>query len=254
MKHLIIAEIEKLLPEDSQDTIVSAMRYILFAPAKYIRPTLVIGSSHIFNVSIDIVLPISIAVEFIHSYSLVHDDLPCMDDSNTRRGQPSCHKKFGEAVAVLVGDSLLTLAFEILSSAKNERCCEIIKILSQAIGIQGMIKGQFLDIQHKKNKDTQIKYINLLKTARLFAASCEIGGIIGNASLEERKALHQYGTNLGLIFQAKDDTLDCEQNILVGDNNYINQLHKEALHYLNSLSGNTNYLHNLLNQIKNNDQ
>lgn len=263
MKQLIVAEIERLLPENNQDKLISAMRYILLAPAKYIRPSLVIASAQVFDVAIERVLPIAVAVECVHAYSLIHDDLPCMDNSDTRRGQPSCHKKFDEATAVLAGDALLTLAFETLSAygegrSANEKCCEIIKVLSQAIGHAGMIRGQVLDIASKGNENIDadhIKNIHLLKTAKLFAASCEIGAIISGATNEQRRALCNYGTNLGLIFQANDDIADYEQNDLISKNkvkSYIEDLFNQALQNLSILSGNTDYLYNLLSQIKNN--
>ncbi|HCE59512.1 MAG TPA: geranyl transferase [Wolbachia sp.] len=258
MKQLIVAEIERLVPENNQDKLISAMRYILLAPAKYIRPSLVIASAQVFDVAIERVLPIAVAVEFVHAYSLIHDDLPCMDNSDTRRGQPSCHKKFDEATAVLAGDALLTLVFETLSSLNDEKCCEIIKVLSQAIGHAGMVRGQVLDIESKGNENVDsdhIKNIHLLKTAKLFAVSCEIGAIIGSATNEQRRALYNYGTHLGLIFQANDDIADYEQNNLISKNkvkSYIEDLFNQALQNLSILSGNTDYLYNLLSQIKNN--
>lgn len=258
IKNLLIAEINKHLPENSEDKLISAMRYMLFAPAKYIRPFLVIASSRVFSVKAEKVMPIAAAIEFIHTYSLIHDDLPCMDDSETRRGQLSCHKKFDEATAILAGDALLTLAFEVLSSLDEDstRCCAIIKVLSQAIGTNGMIGGQVLDIDNQHIVFDEIKKIHLMKTAKLFAASCEIGAIMGDAKGEQRKALYNYGVNLGLIFQAKDDIEDYEQdktNNLAGRSgvdDYIDDLFEQALDNLSVLSGNTDYLYTLLNQIK----
>lgn len=251
-------EIEKILPKNNQDKLVSAMRYILLAPAKYIRPYLVIASSQVFGVKIEQILTIAVAVECVHAYSLIHDDLPCMDNSDTRRGQASCHKKFDEAIAVLAGDALLTLAFETLSSLNHKKCCEIIKILSQAIGHKGMVKGQILDIENKGNEGVDLnimKDIHLLKTAKLFSASCEIGAIMGGATSEQRKSLCNYGVNLGLIFQAQDDITDCEQNNFMSKGEikmYIENLYKEALKNLSVFSSNTGYLYGLLDQIKNN--
>lgn len=256
MKQLIIEEIERLLPEDREDNLISAMRYTLLAPAKYIRPSLTIASSQVFGGAVERILPIAVAVEFVHTYSLIHDDLSCMDNSDTRRGQPSCHKKFDEATAVLAGDALLTFAFEILSSLNDDKCCEIIKVLSQAIGPKGMVRGQMLDIYSKDINTEQIKNVHLLKTAKLFAASCEIGSIVGGATNEQRKALCNYGRNLGLIFQANDDIADYEQNSLISKGkvrHYIEELYSQALENLSVLSDNTDYLYNLLNEIKNND-
>ncbi|WP_341808770.1 polyprenyl synthetase family protein [Wolbachia endosymbiont (group E) of Neria commutata] len=262
IKNLLITEINKHLPGNREDKLISAMRYMLFAPAKYIRPFLVIASSRVFSVKAEKVMPIAAAIEFIHTYSLIHDDLPCMDDSDTRRGQLSCHKKFDEATAILAGDALLTLAFEVLPSLLDEdsaRCCEIIKVLSKAIGTNGMVGGQILDIDSQHIDFDKIKKIHLMKTAKLFAASCEIGAIMGGAKGEQQKALYNYGVNLGLIFQAKDDIADYEQDKVknlvsmlgkgrVGD--YIDDLFEQALDNLSVLSGNTDYLYTLLNQIK----
>lgn len=254
-RNLFIAEINRILPKNSQDKLISAMRYVLLAPAKHIRPFLVIASSSVFNMEAKKTITAAVAIEFIHAYSLIHDDLPCMDNSDIRRGQPSCHKKFDEATAVLAGDALLTLAFEVLSSLN----CEAIKVLSQAIGVRGMVGGQILDIGTNFNK---IKEIHLMKTAKLFAASCEIGAIIGGATDRQRRALYNYGINLGLIFQAKDDIEDYEQDktnnlmSVFGKNeieNYIDSLFKQALDNLSVLSGNANYLYDLLNQVKKDD-
>ncbi|WP_250295196.1 polyprenyl synthetase family protein [Wolbachia endosymbiont of Oedothorax gibbosus] len=323
-KNLLIVEVNKLLPENSENKLISAMRYILLAPAKHIRSFLAITSSRMFNVEAKKVISAAAAIEFVHAYSLIHDDLPCMDNSDTRRGQLSCHKKFDEATAVLAGDALLTLAFEVLSSLN----CEIMKVLSQAIGIRGMVGGQILDInsehidlnpqpsvipvldtgiqkalptsisckkpcdggaEHEMDSsvsysnDTlstlkpqhsygcmynagmtsgqadKIKEIHLMKTAKLFAASCEIGAIIGGATGKERRALYNYGINLGLIFQAKDDIEDYEQDktnnlmSVLGKSeveDYIDSLFKQGLDNLSALSGDTNYLYDLLNQVK----
>lgn len=251
-KNLLVVEVNKLLPENSENKLISAMRYVLLAPAKHIRSFLVIASSSIFNIKVEKAITAAVAIEFVHAYSLIHDDLPCMDNSDTRRGQPSCHKKFGEATAVLAGDALLTLAFEVLSLLN----CEIIKVLSQAIGMKGMVGGQILDIDADFNK---IKEVHLMKTAKLFAASCEIGAIIGNATTKERRALYNYGINLGLIFQAKDDIEDYEQDktnnlmSVLSKNeieNYIDSLFKQASDNLSTLSENTNDLYDLLNQVK----
>ncbi|MCA7010576.1 polyprenyl synthetase family protein [Wolbachia endosymbiont of Tribolium confusum] len=251
-KNLLVVEVNKLLPENSENKLISAMRYVLLAPAKHIRSFLVIASSSIFNIKVEKAITAAAAIEFIHAYSLIHDDLPCMDNSDTRRGQPSCHKKFGEATAVLAGDALLTLAFEVLSLLN----CEIIKVLSHAIGMKGMVGGQILDIDADFDK---IKEIHLMKTAKLFAASCEIGAIIGGATDRQRRALYNYGINLGLIFQAKDDIEDYEQDktnnlmSVLGKNemeNYIDSLFKQASDNLSTLSGNTNDLYDLLNQVK----
>ncbi|MDD9331831.1 MAG: polyprenyl synthetase family protein [Wolbachia sp.] len=262
IKKLFLEEIEKFLPKNNQSNLISAMRYMLLAPAKYVRPFLVIASSKVFNIEIKRILPIAVAIECIHSYSLIHDDLPCIDNSDTRRGQPSCHKKFDETTAVLAGDALLTLAFEILSSLDEDssKRCEVIKVLSKAIGYQGMVKGQVLDINSENVDCDKIKEIHLMKTANLFAVSCKICAIINGATDEQQEALYSYGVNLGLIFQAKDDVKDYEQdkasNLVSvlsksGVRDYIDDLFERALENLSALPDSTDYLYNLLDQIKN---
>jgi farnesyl diphosphate synthase len=207
--------INELLPESFSDSkIVDAMRYSSLSNGKGIRPFLVMASANIFNVPLLQSLNCATAIEFVHVYSLIHDDLPSMDNDDFRRGKLSNHKKFDEATAILAGDALLTFAFEILSAEKTHKNaeirCELIKTLSSAIGFRGMVGGQMIDIENINKKISQEQIINLhrLKTGELFMASAECGAIIGKASPSERKALRYYAHDLGLAFQIKDDILD----------------------------------------------
>uniref|UniRef100_UPI002FD1BA1E polyprenyl synthetase family protein n=1 Tax=Wolbachia endosymbiont of Pentidionis agamae TaxID=3110435 RepID=UPI002FD1BA1E len=260
LSFLLTSAIKRFLPNIKEcSDLYSAMQYSIFAPAKYIRSLLIFISSSTFGVKTERVLPVAVAVEFIHTYSLIHDDLPCMDNSNIRRGKPSCHKKFGEAQALLAGNSLLSLAFEILSSLKENRCCEIINTLSKAIGYRGMMGGQSLDIYNTYTSFDEIYKVHLMKTAKLFAASCEIGAIIGGASSKECYELYSYGLNLGLIFQAKDDILDSKQDkinnlfFILGEQKmreYIENLYNESCNNLKRILTDTTELHKLLDFIR----
>jgi len=208
-------KMNELLPENfSTSKIVEAMRYSSLSEGKRIRPFLVMAIANIFNFPPIKSLNCATAIEFVHVYSLIHDDLPAMDNDDFRRGKLSNHKKFDEATAILAGDALLTFAFEILanSDAHNsaEIRCELIKILSSSIGFRGMVGGQMIDIENIDKKISQEQIINLhrLKTGELFMASAECGAILGGANQEERLALRFYAHDLGLAFQIKDDILD----------------------------------------------
>ena len=234
---LFTQELYNILPKvDHNDILLTSMRYSLSTPGKHIRPFLVNTSAQIFNVNIGRALPISIAVELIHVYSLIHDDLPSIDNEDIRRGELSSHKKFTEAIAILTGDALLTLAFEILSTMNESPYirCRIIQLLTQTIGYQGMIKGQVLDTETVAKDINDIKTMHTLKTARLFSTACELGGILGGASDSELNSLRNYGLNLGSAFQIKDDTADICQD--KSKNNILNILSKEDTeNYMNSL-------------------
>ncbi|WP_339045703.1 polyprenyl synthetase family protein [Candidatus Mesenet endosymbiont of Agriotes lineatus] len=255
---LLVSEIHRILPQDNSNRLHLAMRYSVLAPAKHLRPFLVFASSWIFGIKE--ILKVAAAVEFIHVYSLIHDDLPCMDNSDFRRGQPACHKKFDEATAILAGDALLTLAFEVLSTSieDSNKCVRVIKTLSTAIGYNGMVGGQVLDLV--ASNVGKVHDVHLLKTAKLFSAACEIGAIMGGASGEECKALSSYGIKIGLAFQAKDDLNDYLQknetsNIVlsIGLENtkeYIKKLLDDAANYLNLFLNRTNYLYSVVELIR----
>ncbi|MGN7618542.1 MAG: polyprenyl synthetase family protein [Ehrlichia sp.] len=260
---LLTSALENIIPESNQDVLLTSMRYSVFAPGKRIRPFLVNAAAQIFNVNIERTLPIGAAVEIMHVYSLIHDDLPGMDNEDTRRGQASSHKKFGEAVAILTGDALLTLAFEILSTINESpfiRCC-MIELLTKALGYQGMIRGQVLDTETIAKNINDMKTIHMLKTAQFFAIACKLGGILGGSSETELNSLFNYGLNLGYAFQIKDDIIDANQdksknNILSVLNdkdaqNYMNSLIDESIKHLTIFSYKADALHSLARFIKN---
>ena len=199
-----------------EETVLDAMRYSTLAGGKRLRPFLTICSSSLFGVSMDSAIEAASAIEFIHTYSLIHDDLPAMDNDDLRRGKPSCHKAFGEAAAILAGDGLLTYAFQVLSSTKTHADpavrCELINALAQASGCWGMVGGQMMDLEAENQQLTLEEIIRLqrLKTGELFAVSCEAGAILGKAPGMMRNLLRAYAHDMGLAFQITDDLLDVE--------------------------------------------
>ncbi|MGD9344802.1 MAG: polyprenyl synthetase family protein, partial [Candidatus Aminicenantes bacterium] len=213
-KEAIDRELEGILSRG--DSLLSqAMRYAVLGGGKRFRPLLLLSAGEEFGVRIEDSLPFGCAVELIHNYSLVHDDLPSMDDDEFRRGKPTCHKAFGEGIALLVGDALLTLAFEVMASAplginsdaKKERS---IAELSRLAGTEGMIGGQLLDITLTPESISEELFHELVqkKTGALITASVRIGAILGGADDSRMEAITRYGENIGLAFQIKDDLLD----------------------------------------------
>ena len=223
--------IDNLLPEGkfNDSRLVDSMRYSALSDGKMIRPFLFISCAKMFGISIHSCLNIATAIEFIHVYSLIHDDLPAMDDDDYRRGKLANHKKYDEATAILAGDALLTYAFEILSMPESHQDssirCELIKTITKSIGFRGMAGGQMIDIEQSDkiiSKD-EIAKLHRLKTGELFMASAECGAIVGRANLAQRKAIRNYARDLGLAFQIKDDILDYEGNdnqINIDENNH----------------------------------
>ncbi len=185
-----------------------AMRYAVLGGGKRLRPILAIAACEAVGGNLKTVMPAAAAIELIHSYSLIHDDLPCMDDDDLRRGQPTTHKKFGEATALLAGDALLTLAFEWAAELNN---CEIIKVIASAAGNLGMVGGQIADLSATGNKPTTelLEFIHTHKTADIIAASVVVGGLAGTGSSSQICILRKFGQNLGMAFQFVDDILDC---------------------------------------------
>ena len=211
--NFINAYIEKYLPEGKPEKLFQAMAYSVRAGGKRLRPLLIIESAKSVGFEeIEKIMDIAVAAEFIHTYSLIHDDLPAMDDDDLRRGKPTCHKVFGEAIAILAGDGLQSYAFELISQNKYLSPDKLIKIvynLAHGTGIYGMVAGQAADILHEKeNSFNDIEFIHKHKTAKFIQACCRIGGIIGGATEPEEKALANYGLNIGLAFQIQDDILD----------------------------------------------
>jgi len=190
-----------------------AMSYSLEAPGKRIRGAMVLWCCEaVCGGVLDSAVASAGAIEMVHTYSLIHDDLPAMDDDDMRRGQPTCHKAFGEAMAILAGDSLLTLAFEVLVSGVSDAgaACELVKVLARASGGAGMIAGQVADIGGEKSGGglEMLEYIHTNKTAKMFEAAVVMGGICGGASAEQICDLRDYGMAVGLGFQVADDILD----------------------------------------------
>ena len=203
-------------PRGGEARVMDAMRYSALSGGKRLRPFLTVSSAELFGVSRDASLYTAAAIEFVHTYSLIHDDLPAMDDDDMRRGQPSCHKKYDEPTAILAGDALLTLAFELLAMddvhADAAVRCELIRSLAYAAGCRGMVGGQMLDLEseHKKLSVDEIIRLQRLKTGEMFAVSCEAGAILGKAPRPQRNALQRYAHDIGLAFQITDDLLDAE--------------------------------------------
>ena len=197
-----------------QSKIYEAMEYSLYAGGKRLRPVLMIETAKMCGGNAEAVLPFACAMEMIHTYSLIHDDLPAMDNDDLRRGMPTSHKKFGEAMAILAGDSLLNKAFEITSSVKDiepSLVLRAISMLSNSSGTEGMIGGQVVDIESegKEIELSELKYLHLLKTGAIIRSSCTIGAVLSGASEEEIKAVDDFASSLGVAFQIRDDILDC---------------------------------------------
>jgi len=193
-----------------------AMRYSLFAGGKRLRPILVLAAAETLGSKASDSMALAAAVECIHTYSLVHDDLPCMDDDDLRRGKPTSHKVYGEGMAVLTGDALLTIAFQLAAQNKPSKrysAADYVTELSHGSGSLGMIAGQVVDLQCEGKKITpqQLKYIHECKTAALITTSLRLGGMSANATPKQLEALTKFGYSLGLAFQVIDDILDITQ-------------------------------------------
>ncbi len=199
------------------DELKCAMAYSVNAGGKRIRAVLAAECARLFGASNEICIEIGCAVEMVHTYSLIHDDLPCMDDDDLRRGKPSCHKAFGEATALLAGDALLTLAFAVIArmpktvSANPANCLRAAEFLAVCSGMDGMIGGQVMDLDNEENAAVSPEILtqtNALKTSALLSAACQMGAAVAGASEEMIDCLGEYGYHLGLAFQIIDDILD----------------------------------------------
>ncbi len=218
-KKAIDRELESILSR-GDSLLYQAMRYSVLGGGKRFRPLLLLCSGEEFGVRTEEALPFACAVELIHNYSLVHDDLPSMDDDDFRRGKSTCHKAFGEDIALLAGDALLTLAFEAIASAhlemspdrKKER---VIAELSKYAGTEGMIGGQLLDITLTPETISKELFHELIqkKTGALITVSVRIGAILGGANESRMEAITQFGENIGLAFQTKDDLSDAIEDV-----------------------------------------
>lgn len=202
--------------EYCQDEVVEAMKYSLTNGGKRLRPVFCLEFANCLGLEKAKALPFACAVEYIHTYSLIHDDLPCMDNDDFRRGKPSCHKQFGETTALLAGDALLTHAFKIAteSDLSSEKIVKSISLLSKNSGVEGMIGGQVLDLKYEKDNPTldQLLSVHQLKTSALIELSCLLGCIAAGATENQVNSASKFANDLGIAFQIKDDILD-----VVGD-------------------------------------
>lgn len=252
----IIHEIEKTLDHlikpssTATKNLYEGARYLIFAPSKRIRPLFTISMASLFKVPIEHCLYPACAIELIHTYSLIHDDLPCMDNDDYRRGQLSLHKVYDEASALLIGDYLLTYAFEVLADAPHitaEKKISLVKTLSKHAGSEGMIGGQLLDLQNPKGS---IEEIHKKKTAALFMASFEYAGILANLSPTMMKTLSLLGEKVGLLFQLIDDLVDGDfSGEFEMGKQQAQALFQEILTLLVSISENTSSIEAIIERI-----
>jgi geranylgeranyl diphosphate synthase type II len=213
------ASLDRLLPPESTPphSIHKAMRYSVFAGGKRLRPILCLETARIFGPDVALALHPACAIEFIHTYSLIHDDLPALDNDDLRRGKPTCHKKFGEATAILAGDALLTLAFETIGSAPIDaarRAAILTEIAGAAGTVNGMVGGQVADLEAEGRPVTPqtLEYIHRSKTAALIRASITAGALSIGAPEEDVSRLRRFGETIGWAFQVTDDILDVEES------------------------------------------
>lgn len=215
---LVEKALDELLPaaEGHEGRVAEAMRYAALAGGKRLRPFLVLSSANLFDVDDDRAMRVACALECVHTYSLIHDDLPCMDDDELRRGQPTTHIAFDEATAVLAGDALLTLAFEILGDVPTHEDarvrCELVVALARDAGTHGMVGGQMIDILAETTELDMggVTRLQQMKTGALIRFAAESGAIMGRAMSDMRHALTAYAHDMGLAFQIIDDLLDIE--------------------------------------------
>jgi geranylgeranyl diphosphate synthase, type II len=213
------ASLDRLLPTEATQpaSIHQAMRYSVLAGGKRIRPILCIETARIFTGDVSAALHPACAIEFIHTYSLIHDDLPALDNDDLRRGKPTCHKKFGDAIAILAGDALLTLAFETVGAAPvdAERRVAMVAEIAKAAGtVNGMVGGQVADVEAEGRQvaPDMLEYIHRSKTAALIRASVTSGALCAGANAEDVARLRRFGDSIGWAFQVTDDILDVEES------------------------------------------
>ena len=242
--------------KQKKSLLVSPMKYGVISGGKKIRAKIIFDTGKLFNINEKKLINICVAVECIHSYSLIHDDLPCMDNDSIRRGKPATHKKYGEATAVLAGNSLLTLAFELITDKKYsitpKQKIEVVKSLAECSGHTGIAGGQQLDLkfENKKKKISQIIDMQKKKTGKLFNFCFKAVGIVANKSIKEKKSLGILGENIGLLFQLADDFLDIkgskklvgkqiQKDAKKGKSTLLNLMgYKKAYKYANNLKKN----------------
>ena len=216
--------------ENKEHRAFEAMHYSLMNGGKRLRPFLLHETAALFGVSYETAMPVAASLEMLHTYSLIHDDLPSMDNDDFRRGKPTCHKAYDEATAILAGDGLLTYAFEVLNTApiSDSKKVELTLLLAKAAGAyDGMVAGQVLDLytdthQEFAHPEEIIKHTEEMKTGRLLRYPCEAGAVLGNATEDERNTLIKFSRNLGIAFQITDDILD-----VVGDEKVVGKTLKK---------------------------
>ncbi len=212
-RHAVEGQLERVLPpaDETPAVLHEAMRYSVFAGGKRIRPALTFSAAECLGGNRQAALPAAAAVELLHTYTLIHDDLPCMDDDDFRRGRPSCHKAFGEANALLAGDALLTLAFE-TAAASPVAPAAIVRTLAAAAGSRGVVGGQVADLAAttQRTDEATMRFIHEHKTADLFRAAVEMGALTAKADTPALAALSAFGRACGLAFQMVDDLLDAD--------------------------------------------
>jgi geranylgeranyl diphosphate synthase type II len=215
--------LERCIPASHPDTLTQAMRYSLFSGGKRIRPVLALAASEAVGGDTSRVLPFACAIELIHTYSLVHDDLPAMDNDRLRRGKQTSHVVFGEAMAILAGDGLLTEAFRVMAEAAAKpaadaaRCLQVLAEIAEAAGARGMVAGQAADMNAENSTADlpTVEWIHIRKTGALIRAATRAGALLGGAQPDQLRRLTRYADGIGLAFQIADDILDAEGSIAV---------------------------------------
>ena len=251
--------LKKFIKKQKKSELIVPMKYGLFSGGKKIRSKIIIDIGSLFKINYKTLIIIGSAVECIHAYSLIHDDLPCMDDDSIRRGKPSTHIKFGESTAVLAGNSLLTMAFEILShknlkiSEKNKN--NLINKISECSGHLGIAGGQYLDLtyEHKKVSQTKITQMEIKKTGKLFSFCCAAPLILKNRNKNEIKRFEDIGADIGLLFQVADDLIDHKGNFKIAGKKTGKDKIKGKATLINLLGykNTINYANNLILKINN---
>ncbi len=232
--------LENFMPEENEypEILSNAIRYSVFAGGKRLRPVLMIAACEAFGGKAEDVFPFACAMEMIHTYSLIHDDLPAMDNDDLRRGMPTNHKVFGEDMAILAGDGLLSLAFETMSDALMEngdrRYIKALKAVAKAAGTKGMVAGQVVDVasEGKEIDEETLEYIHINKTSAMIKGALEAGAYIGGADDEEVKMISEAGEKIGLAFQIQDDILDVESTAEVLGKNINSDIKNEKKTYV----------------------
>ncbi len=251
-KKVIDKALDRCLPptKEKPESIHRAMRYAVFSGGKRIRPVMTIASFEACGGKGASIVPIACAIELIHTYTLIHDDLPCMDNDDYRRGRASCHKKFNEEIALLAGDALLTMGFELLSGAGN---LDILRDISMAVGSRGTIGGQVVDMEGANKKKRDLDYIAAKKTGALFEAALKAGCVFKGAGKKKIDAINDFGRHIGFTFQLIDDLIDKDGYVRVYGKEHVRKmaelLNKRAKSHLSIFGNNANRLSGIADLI-----